>query len=363
MSRIVQSAGNVVHSASGRPYKNSNIAGIVLLNYNGSRYLRRLLSSLNDQSLSSFEIIFVDNASLDDSVTVVRRLRKTLRNGLTLKIIENERNFGYCKGNNIGALAAESDTKYLVFLNNDTYVDVNWLQNLVQKAESNSELGMVGCKIDPTMEGPAIIAWACDVYGQSDSVILPTANRRKTDYADLKFFYCSGASLLVPKKVFWEVGGFDEALFMYQDDMDLCWRIRLCGYGVTVEPSSVCHHVTNYAAIGLNLPVWKFYHGIVKNRIRVSLKNYATTSILRYFSRTVALILLRGLLSSLVNKNARYIMALFDGFLWNIKNLRATQLKRLETQLLRKVPDKNILANMSHHSIEIAYFRRFLVHI
>jgi len=294
---------------------------------------------------------------------MVKQLCKNLRKGLTVKIIENDRNFGYCKGNNIGALAAENGTKYLVFLNNDTYVDANWLRNLVQKAESNSELGMVGSKIGVTREDLAIIAMACDYYGQVDSIVLRTANGQKTNYTNLKFFYCSGASLLVPKKVFWEVGGFDEALFMYHDDIDLCWRVRLSGYEVAVESSSVCHHVPNHSAYGLNLPVWKFYQGIAKNRIRVLLKNYAASNILKYFPRTVALIVLRGLLLSLVNKNVRYIVALFGGFLWNIKNLRDTQLKRLRIQHFRTVPDKNILANMLFHSIEIAYFKRFLVHI
>jgi GT2 family glycosyltransferase len=335
----------------------------IILNYNGSRYLHRLFSSLNNQSLSAFEIIFVDNASSDDSIDLVKRLCKNLRKGLSIKIIENNRNFGYCKGNNIGASVVQNGTKYLVFLNNDTYVDAHWLRNLVQTAELDNKVGVVGSRIDTVQKSFfSTIALACDFYGQTECMVLPIADGQKASSIDLKFFYCSGVSLLVPKKVFWEVGGFDEALFMYHDEIDLCWRVRLSGYKLTVEPSSICYHVTNSSEHGLSLPVWKYYHGVAKNRIRILLKNYATSSFLKYFPQTVTLIVLRGLLLGLINQNVCYISALIEGFLWNIKNLRGTLLERLETQRLRKVTDEDILAYMLPYSLEIAYFKRLLVH-
>lgn len=336
---------------------------VIILNYNGSRYLQRLFSSLNNQSLSTFEIVFVDNASSDDSIYMVKQLCKNLRKGLTVKIIENDRNFGYCKGNNIGASVVQNGTKYLVFLNNDTYVDAHWLRSLVQNAESDNKVGLVGSRVDTVQKSSfATIALACDFYGQTEGIALQIADGQKVNSIGVKFFYCSGASILVPRKVFWEVRGFDEALFMYHDELDLCWRVRLSGYKVIVASSSICYHVTNSSGYGLNLPVWKYYHGIAKNRIRVLLKNYATSSLLKYFPQTVTLIVLRGLLSGLVNRNVCYISALIKGLLWNIKNLRDTLSKRLETQRLRKVPEEDILAYMLPYSLEIAYFKRLLVH-
>lgn len=339
------------------------MVSVIILNYNGRQYLHRLFSSLNNQSLSTFEIIFVDNASSDDSIDLVKKLRKNLRKNLSIKIIENDRNFGYCKGNNIGASAVQNGTKYLVFLNNDTYVDAHWLRNLVQTAELDNKVGIVGSRID-NVQKPffSTIALACDFYGQTESIVSPIANLEKMGNIDLKFFYCSGASFLILRKIFWEVGSFDEALFMYHDDIDLCWRVRLAGYKLAIEPSSICYHFTNTSEHGLNLPVWKYYQGIAKNRLRVLLKNYATSSLLKYFLQTVILIVLRGLLSGLVNRNVSYISALTKGFLWNIKNLKNTLSKRLETQQHRRVPDEDILAYMLPYSLEIEYLKRLLVH-
>ena len=337
------------------------LVSVIILNYNGRRYLHRLFSSLNDQTLPAFEIVFVDNASSDGSVYLVKELCKTLRNGLSIKIIEEDTNFGYCQGNNLGASVVKDGTKYLVFLNNDTYVDANWLQNLVQSAELDNKVGFVGSRIDDVYGSSfSTIALNCDVFGQTERIALSIdgANDKRLN---LRFFYCSGASLLVPKKVFWEVGGFDEALFMYHDEIDLCWRIRLSGYNPIIEPSSICYHATS-SERGLNLPVWKYYHGIVKNRLRVLLKNYNVNSLLKYFPQTMALIIFRGVLSCLVNRNVYYLSALVKGFLWNIKNLRGTFLKRLEIQQLRKVTDENILAFMLPYSLEFAYFKRFLIH-
>jgi GT2 family glycosyltransferase len=334
------------------------MVSVIILNYNGRQYLHKLFYSLNRQSLLAFEIVFVDNASSDDSVNLVKQLSKNLRNGVSVKIIKNDRNFGYCKGNNIGASVAKNETEYLVFLNNDTYVDTDWLRTLVQVAKLDNTVGAVGSRIVNVLKSSfSTIALACDSYAQTDCINVPIGYEQKPSDANLKFFYCSGASFLIPKDVFWEVGGFDEALFMYHDELDLCWRIRLYGYKVAFASSSICYHIQN-PVYGLSLPVWKYYHGIVKNRLRVLLKNYSMNSLLRYFPQAVTLIALRGFLSALVNRNVYYLSAFIKGIFWNLKNLKSTLLKRNTTQQLRKVEDKEILENMIPYSLEIAYFKR-----
>lgn len=343
-------------------FKNS-IISVIILNYNGNQYLNRLFSSLNIQSFTKFEIIFVDNASHDDSIEIVKQLCDNLRKGIMVKIVNNLKNYGYCKGNNIGATFANKNAKYLVFLNNDTYVDVNWLQELYINAESDSKIGVVGSKVIVMPNGSQSGAiFACDRYGQIEGINLQKRSEIKENLQDLKFFYCSGASLLIPRKIFFKIGGFDESLFMYNDDLDLCWRARLYGYNITVALSSICYHLTNSTGYGLNLPVWKYYHGIAKNRLRVLIKNYSIITLLKYLPQTIILIVLRGLLSSLVNRKVGYISAGVYGLFWNLKNLKNTLMERHKIQRLRKVRDDRIVHSMVNYSLEITYLKRLLLH-
>lgn len=339
--------------------QNPVIVSVIILNYNGSQYLDRLFSSLNNQSLPEFEIVFVDNASSDNSVNLAKQLSTKLHKGLSIKIIENEQNLGFCGGNNIGASAVMNSAKYLVFLNNDTYLDTNWLRELVTAAESDKKIGVVGSRIADHRKNSSIctVAFACDFYGQTEGIPLCIPNQNNADLQELKLFYCSGASFLIPKKVFFEIGSFDEALFMYHDEIDLCWRVRLSDYKIMIAFSSICFHITKSTAYGLGLPVWKYYQGIAKNRLRVMLKNYGSASFFKYFFPTVILIVLRGMLSALVNKNARYMLATIKGFSWNIKNLRSTLIKRFDAQRIRTVSDAVISSYMVPCSLEVLYLK------
>jgi GT2 family glycosyltransferase len=113
--------------------KNEPLVSILILNYNGLKYVDKCLASILRTNYSNFEIIFIDNASIDGSCEYVER---RYGDNLHLKIIKNERNYGFAKGNNIGARYAKGD--YLVFLNVDTEVEPDWLRELVRLMDSDS---------------------------------------------------------------------------------------------------------------------------------------------------------------------------------------------------------------------------------
>lgn len=332
---------------------------VIILNYNGNRYLDKLFASLNNQSLSEFEIVFIDNASSDDSVSIAKHLCSMLRRGITMRIVESKENTGYCRGNNIGALASTGD--YLVFLNNDTYLDIHWLEELVEAARLHSKMGIVGSKVVNPLQQSSTenLAFACDFYGQTEGS--PIANLEETrSFTEVRLFYCSGACFLISRRLFFEVGAFDEALFMYHDDTDLCWRVRLSGYSLGLALSSVCYHLSKSTDSGLALPVWKYYHGIVKNRLRLLIKNYSTLTFLKYVTQSLTLISLRGVLSSATNRDIRYMAALTKGLYWNIANLRDTLTKKYSVTSIRKRSDGSVQEFMAPHSLEITYFKKLL---
>jgi GT2 family glycosyltransferase len=301
-----------------------------VLNYNGGKDLPSLFNALNVQSIAEFEIVFVDNASSDNSLAIAREQCTKLRSGISVRIIENSENYGYCKGNNIGASYACKTSDYLVFLNNDALVGLNWLLNLVYTAKRNNSVGAIGSKmveslpVDNSNDKPAESIFTCDIYGQTEGLTL-----RASDYNhSVPSFYCSGASLLIPRNIFNKVGGFDDALFMYNDELDLCWRIRLAGYDILTANDSLCFHKRNLSTNGLKLPVWKFYHGVSKNRLRVLIKNYSSKNLLKTLPLAISLVILRGLLSAIKNQNVDYIIVTFEGLFWNLKEFEKYSFKK-----------------------------------
>ena len=106
---------------------------IIIVNWNGKKFLPTCLSSLRGQTYKLFKVIFVDNGSTDGSVEFVRK------NFPEIMIIENKRNLGFAEGNNIGIRQAfkNKNIKYIVALNNDTKLDENWLKELIISVESS----------------------------------------------------------------------------------------------------------------------------------------------------------------------------------------------------------------------------------
>lgn len=320
---------------------NSPLASIVIVNYNGDKFLDNLFRSLSNQTFKNFEVIFVDNASKDRSMHLVKKYLSSFQ----MQVIKNTENVGFCLANNLGFQLSRGE--YVVFLNNDTFVDSNWLKRMIEKAEENREIGAVVCSIlypcsHRVLEGPM----AYDVYGAT----LGPANDR--------FFYGTGASLLVKKDLLRKIGVFDPKLFMYQDDVDLCWRIRLCGYEIVYEPRAVCYHVKDLEGViekNLMMPVWKFYHGHCKNRIRVLVKNYGKANLIKRMSIVIFLVASRSVLLSFMNKNPRYFSAFVKGILWNLHNLRNTLMERSKIQKIRKKTDSEIEAHMLRYPVEFLF--------
>jgi GT2 family glycosyltransferase len=112
------------------------LVSVVIVNFNGERYLENLLTSLERQSYPDFEILLVDNASTDGSVPLVERDFPGVR------LIRAKGNLGFAEGNNVGIRASRGD--FIALINNDTVVEDAWLATLVEDALSSTDIGAVG---------------------------------------------------------------------------------------------------------------------------------------------------------------------------------------------------------------------------
>jgi GT2 family glycosyltransferase len=205
-------------------------ATIVIVNYNGRGILGPCLDGCAAQTGCSVETVVIDNASADGSWDEAEG-----RNGVTL--VRNAENVGFGRACNQGAALGRG--RHVAFLNFDSVPEPDWCARLVAAADSDSTAGAVQglVLIDP--DGAVMTAGNRVHYlGFSWA---PIGAPPPTQEVHEITTGC-GASLLVPRARFDEVGRFWEALFLYHEDLDLCWRLRMRGYRILCEPRAVTHH-------------------------------------------------------------------------------------------------------------------------
>ena len=213
------------------------VASVIIVNFNGRTFLERCLNAvLAQETVEPFEVVLVDNGSSDDSVAYTRRCFPRVR------IIEAKKNLGFAGGNNLGIKAARGH--HIVLLNNDTQVRPGWLRALIEAAESTPEAGAIAAKLlflDPpnTIQNAGSLLLS-DGSGADRGFREP--DHGQYDVREEVFGVC-GASALYRREMLDDVGGFDETFFLYYEDTDLNWRMRLRGWKVIYEPSAVVDHI------------------------------------------------------------------------------------------------------------------------
>jgi GT2 family glycosyltransferase len=166
--------------------------------------------------------------------------------------------------------------------------------------------------------------------------------------------------LLTKRALLDKIGVFDPKLFMYQEDVDLCWRIRLCGYSIELESDAICYHLKNSNGLiedNVKMPVWIFYNAHCKNRIRVLIKNYSKLNIAKRVPTAIFLVFARSWMLSLVNKKPQYLVSFVKGLFWNLYILSDTLRERWFVQSLRRKSDDEVAKYMLRFSVELSSFR------
>ena len=205
---------------------------VLVLNHNGERWLERCLRSLLACSTPGLEIVLLDNASTDGSVALARGLSPRLR------VLQNERNLGFCAGNNLGishALARGAD--YVALLNNDTYVAPDWIDRLLEVGESDPSIGVLG---------PVQLAYDGDDFNSWTLTALPkmvdSLRREDSPGAWFPVEWVEGSCLVAKRGVLERVGMLDPIFFTFFEELDLCRRARAAGFQIAIVPSSKIHH-------------------------------------------------------------------------------------------------------------------------
>ncbi|GMT48510.1 MAG: glycosyl hydrolase [bacterium] len=239
---------------------------ILVLNYNGRKHLKECFESLLLSEARDHEILFLDNHSRDNSCEYMKDEFPEIR------IVSLDRNYGFAKGNNLGAEKALGE--YLVFLNNDTRVEKGWLKALYDVISGGPSIGVVGSKLlfydDP---GKVNSAGGNIVFnGQGYDIGFLSNDIEEYNVQEEKGTVCA-ASMMVKKQTFIDLGGFDPCYFLYFEDIDLCWRYWLTGYRVIYVPQSVVYHKFGGTSGGNKDNPFRLFYG-TRNSVLNVLKNY-----------------------------------------------------------------------------------------
>lgn len=213
---------------------------IVIVNYNGKHLLAKNLSSVIQTDYPNFDVVVVDNASVDGSVDFLKK------EFATVKVVESKENLGFGRGNNLGVEKFPNYDAFL-FLNNDVSVPKDWLGKLVDVLKSDERIGAVGPKVlySKNVVGEKRIVNSAGIYVTKHFV----GYDRYCDEDDRSEFDVTeevdalmGGAFLVKKSVFDEVGGFNKKMFLYYEDIDLALRIKDLGYLIYYCGTSEVYH-------------------------------------------------------------------------------------------------------------------------
>lgn len=246
------------------------LVSIIIVNYNGIRFLKPCLDSLIAQSYRPIEIILVDNGSSDGSVKFVKE------NYPAVRVIENQENYGFAKANNIGIRVARGTL--IATLNNDTKVMPGWVEALVKAVTSGERIGMCASKM-LFMNKPGIIDSTGVCFSRSGACWdRGMFERDDGQYGKMEevFGPCAGAAIY-KKEMLDEVGLFDEDFYAYMEDADLAFRGRLAGWTCLYVPAAVVYHVHG-GSFGYDTPNTIYYGN--RNIIWNVVKNYPMTMLI-----------------------------------------------------------------------------------
>lgn len=328
------------------------LVSIVIPHWNGIEVLSECIESLKKTDYNNFEIIIVDNFSTDGSQDWIKK------NHSDIKLVENKKNHGYAGGCNIGT--DYSNGEYIVFLNNDTIQNTNWLSLMVLKIESDNNIAALQPKILNYFKRD-LFDYAGGASGHLDVFCYPFARGRLfvTQEIDngqydnsINCFWASGTAIMVRKNIFIEANKFEEAFFAHMEEIDLCWKFIAMGYIVSSEPNAKIFHKN-----ATTLPMYshKKYYLNHRNSLLMLFGNYSFNNMIKFGVIRISFEFV-NLFYSFYKLDINHVTGILRALFWILFNPNEVYKKRVNFKKLRKVTDDEIMIYMKKSSSIYDYF-------
>ena len=318
---------------------------IIIPHHNGEELLFNCLESmLNQISIQDFEIIVVDNGSIDNSAD------KAKEKFPSINLLKSETNLGYSGGCNFGAKNAKGE--YTIFLNNDTLHTKNWIEELIGFLDKNPQAGAAQPKI-LNATNKDTFDYAGGAGGYIDKYCFPFVRGRifnslekdSNQYDDVKkIFWASGAAFIIRTELLRELNYFDNIYFAYMEEIDLCWRLQALGLGIWNVPTSVVYH---FGKQTIKENTFKSHYLNHRNSWILFIKNSATFEKGLLIIKRFILDLMAAVYSILTFDIKRFL-AIFSSHLWLVYNFKTLLNIRLSNHL-------------RHHKLDLIYQRSIAI--
>ena len=232
----------------------NNITSVIIVNWNGEKFLERCLTSLMSQTVTPREVILVDNASSDRSNEIAQRFP-------SIRIISLDQNTGFARGNNLALETASKKSAWIALINPDAFAEPRWLEELLASAERNPAVSVFASQLVKA-GNPSVLDGAGDAYHVSGRFWrkgygMPVSAAPENE---CEVFSPCAAAALYRHSALHEAGGFDEDYFCYVEDVDLGFRLRLAGHHCLYVPRAVVHHIGSGTTGGQHSD-FALYHG------------------------------------------------------------------------------------------------------
>lgn len=244
---------------------------IIILNYNTKELTRRCLRSVfASQTSFKYEVWVSDNGSKDGSIEMIKAEFPGV------KLLENNGNLGFAKGNNIAIRQATG--RYILLLNSDTEVKPDSSDLCVKRADADRSIGALGCKV-LLSDGSLDKACRRNFPNPWNSFLRLFGFRKFSNYniqapldQEIEVDALTGAFMMVRREAIDKAGMLDEEFFMYGEDLDWCWRIKEVGYKIIYYPGTSILHLKSASSKRVAFRVVKWAHDAMKIFYR---KHYA----------------------------------------------------------------------------------------
>lgn len=311
------------------------LVSIIILNYNGRKYLEDCLKSVLAQSLRDFEIIFVDNGSTDGSIEYV----KNNFNDSRIKIVSSEKNLGFAGGNNYGLRFAAGE--YIVLLNNDTVTEKDWLRNLYEVISNDESTGIVQSL----------------VYTEG----IPERYYRKNGTLNLlghnimevfeigedgvgEIFQANGCSLMIRRSLIDNLGGlFPEEYFAYAEDSYLSFKVRFAGLRAMHTSNSIVRHAGGATTKEYRSSFRTYLQE--RNRILNFLIFFSKGFRLKYYPLLICNLKMKILMSLFTGKYS--LKGILKAYFWLMKNGKWISEQREKESRTKEVDEREVIKYLS----------------
>ncbi len=316
----------------------------VVVTHNGRPWLRECFVALANQTYGHLDVLVVDDAS--PRPREEPRLKRIAKRHLRRRrwgYLRTPRPLGYGAALNWALSRVRTDADYLLFIHDDAALSPHSIARMVDRMLGDETIAMVGPKIVSWDDSSVLeeVGMAIDQFGypykglEEGEIDLGQHDRAA------EVFYVTSTVMLVRHDVFKRMRGFDARLGAYSEDLDLCWRARLLGYTVRLEPGAVARHAIAMATGQRRTRFGQPRYFIRRNRLRTITKNASGLRLLALIPLFV-LLSIAEMLGFLVLREPREVGNLFRALLWNLVRFPQTLAERRRVQSSRKVSDKTL---------------------